>query len=606
MCGIVGVIGGREAAPLLTEALARLEYRGYDSAGVATAPRGAIERRRAPGKLSALRSTLEAAPLEGRVGIGHTRWATHGPATEVNAHPHVAGRVAVVHNGVIENHAALRAELERAGAVLESETDTEVAAHLCEASLAEGMSPLEAARRTVARLDGAYALAFLFADAPDMLICARRGSPLAIGLGAGETFIGSDAIALAPLTDRILYLEEGDLALATRDSVTVWDAAGAEARRPVRIVDAATAAVGKNGHRHFMAKEIAEQPEVAARAVVAGHRIGARSEACASGFDWRRVDRLTIIGCGTAAYAGMVAKTWFEGIARLPVDVEVASEFRYRRPPLSPHGATIFVSQSGETADTLAALRYVKAEGGATVALVNVDTSTMAREADHVAPIHAGPEIGVASTKAFTAQLIALAQLAVSAGRARRAIDGAEARRLRAALSRLPIDLSAALACEAHIAPVAEDLSAASDVVFLGRGAMHALALEAALKLKELTYVPAQGYAAGELKHGPIALIEPGRPVVAFAPYDLLFEKTLSNLHEVAARRGRVVLVTDEAGAERAGDIAWRTIVMPTVDALTAPIVHAVAAQFIAYHAALATGKDVDQPRNLAKSVTVE
>jgi glucosamine--fructose-6-phosphate aminotransferase (isomerizing) len=606
MCGIVGVVAGREVAPLLVEALSRLEYRGYDSAGVATVRHGAVERRRAPGKLAALRETLAREPLSGHAGIGHTRWATHGPATEANAHPHVAGRVAVVHNGVIENHAALRAELEAGGARFLSQTDTEVAAHLCEAALAAGWAPVEAARRTVARLEGAFALAFLFADAPDELVCARRGSPLAIGLGDGETFIGSDAIALAPLTDRIVYLEEGDVARLTRGGVTVWNETGAEVHRPVRIVDAATAAVGKNGHRHFMAKEIAEQPEVAARALIAGHRVGARSERCVSGFDWSRVDRLTIVGCGTAAYAGLVARTWFEGIARLPVEVEVASEYRYRQPPMTPQGATILVSQSGETADTLAALRFVKAAGRRTLALVNVATSTMAREADHVAPIHAGPEIGVASTKAFTAQLTALAQIAVSAARARGAIDGAEARRLRAALARLPTDLAAALRCEAAIVPVAEALAAAPDVVFLGRGAMHALALEAALKLKELTYVPAQGYPAGELKHGPIALIEPDRPVVAFAPHDGLFDKTLSNLHEVAARRGRVVLVTDAAGAAAAGDVAWRTIVMPTVDPLTAPIVHAVAAQFIAYHAALSTGKDVDQPRNLAKSVTVE
>jgi glucosamine--fructose-6-phosphate aminotransferase (isomerizing) len=388
--------------------------------------------------------------------------------------------------------------------------------------------------------------------------------------------------------------------------VTVWDRTGAEVLRPVQVVDAATAAIGKNGFRHFMAKEIAEQPEVAARAVIAGHRVGARSERCVTGFDWRLVDRLTIVGCGTAAYAGLVAKTWFEGIARLPVEVEAASEYRYRQPPTTPQGATIFVSQSGETADTLAAMRYAKEEGQTTVALVNVATSTMAREADHVAPIHAGAEIGVASTKAFTAQLIALAEIAISAARARAAIDGAEARRLRAVLSHLPTGLTAALACEAAIAPVAVELAEASDVIFLGRGAMCALAQEAALKLKELTYVPAQGYAAGELKHGPIALIEPARPVVAFAPHDALFEKTLANLHEVAARRGRVVLITDEAGAAAARDVAWRIIVMPSVDPLAAPIVHAVAAQFIAYHAALATGKDVDQPRNLAKSVTVE
>jgi glucosamine--fructose-6-phosphate aminotransferase (isomerizing) len=606
MCGIVGTVAGREASPILMAALARLEYRGYDSAGIATVTDGAIHRRRAPGKLAALASRLAADPLEGTVGIGHTRWATHGGPSEANAHPHQVGRVAVVHNGVIENQKTLRTSLKDRGAAFASETDTEVVVHLCHEALENGAAPLEAVRSTLAQLRGAFALAFLFADAPDRIICARRGSPLAIGVGDDAHFIGSDAIALAPETNRIVYLEEGDVAVVTRAALEVRDASGVPVERPVRLVDAAYANTGKNGYRHYMAKEMAEQPEVAARAALAGHRMGLRSQRCPESVAWETAERLTIIGCGTAYYAGLLARSWFDGIARLPVEVDVASEYRYRRPTMSAHGVTIFVSQSGETADTLAAMRYAKSEGQTTIALVNVETSTMAREADVVAPIHAGPEIGVASTKAFTAQLIALASVAISAALARRQIDREDGARMRASLCGLSEDFRDALAREGAIAPIAAELAEAPDVIFLGRGAMYPLALEAALKLKELTYVPAQGYATGELKHGPIALVEPRRPAVAFAPHDALFEKTLSGLHEVSARGGRVVLVTDEAGARIAGDTVWRTIVMPTVDPLVAPMIYAVSAQMIAYHAALVTGKDVDQPRNLAKSVTVE
>jgi glucosamine--fructose-6-phosphate aminotransferase (isomerizing) len=612
MCGIIGVLANRPAVPLMVEALRRLEYRGYDSAGVATLEGGRLRRRRAVGKLAALEAALEAeAPLEGHVGIGHTRWATHGAPTEANAHPHRAGPVAVVHNGIVENHRALRAELEAAGEAFETETDTEVVARLCAREMARGRSPVDAAQATLARLEGAFALAFLFESAEDLLVCARRGSPLAIGYGEGETFVGSDALALAPFTTRVAYLEEGDWAALTRREVHVFDAAGRPVERAVRNLAADAGLVGKDGHRHFMAKEIHEQPAVAAQALSAAlspdrRRVGSPAAA----LDWTGLSRIAIVACGTAHYAGHVAKHWFERVARLPAEIDVASEFRYRAPPLDRGGAAIFVSQSGETADTLAAMRHARAQGQTTLAVVNVESSTMAREADLALPIHAGPEVGVASTKAFTAQLIALACAAVTAARVRGAVDADEEARLAEALAETPRLIGEALALEAEAASLAAELAGARDVLYLGRGAMWPLALEGALKLKELTYVHAEGYAAGELKHGPIALIDEAIPVVALAPKagaePGLFEKTLSNLQEVMARKGRVALITDAAGAAEAGAGFSRVIVAPTADPFTAPIALAPIAQLLAYHAAVAKGTDVDQPRNLAKSVTVE
>ncbi len=607
MCGIIGVLGSRPAAPLLVEALRRLEYRGYDSAGVATLDEGGRMRRvRAAGKLAALDAALAETAAPGTIGIGHTRWATHGAPTVANAHPHRAGGVAVVHNGIIENFRPLREALEEDGVRFETETDTEVVAQLCAQALARGLGPLDAAAETLARLEGAFALCFLFEGAEDLLVCARRGSPLAIGFGEGEMFVGSDALALAPLTTRIAYLEEGDYAAVTRAGAHVFDAAGAPVERPVRNVPVAAAMVGKDGHRHFMAKEIHEQPGVAAQAVSASLSPDRRRFVSpAEAVDWAALDRVSVVACGTAHYAGMVAKYWLESLARLPADVEIASEFRYREPPLRPGGAAVFVSQSGETADTLAALRYAKAAGQMTVAVVNVETSTMAREADVIVPILAGPEIGVASTKAFTAQLIALAALAGVAARARGALDAEAEARLADAFGQIPRALAETVALEPAFAALAEDIAGARDALYLGRGAMYPLALEGALKLKELTYMHAEGYAAGELKHGPIALIDETLTVIAFAPKDALFEKTLSNLEEVAARKGRIALITDAAGAAAAAG-KWRTVEIPAVDPLIAPILYAIPAQFIAYHAALSKGTDVDQPRNLAKSVTVE
>jgi len=607
MCGIVGVLANRPAAPIIYEALKRLEYRGYDSAGIATLDDGVLTRRRAVGKLSALGALLAAEPLAGMIGIGHTRWATHGAPTVRNAHPHQAGKVAVVHNGIIENFRELRDELIAAGRNFESETDTEVVAQLCAQMLARGLSPVDAAAATLARLKGAFALCFLFEGSDDLMVCARRGSPLAIGLGDGETFVGSDALALAPMTDRILYLEEGDWAALTRREVHVFDAQGAPVTRPVRVISLDTVLVDKGGYRHFMAKEIHEQPGVAAYAVGAvlsadRSRIASAAEA----IDWAGVSQVTMVACGTAHYACHVARYWFETVARLPVEIDIASEFRYRAPPLAAGGVTVVVSQSGETADTLAALRYAREQGQKILAVINVEHSTIAREADVALPIHAGPEIGVASTKAFTAQLIALAATAILAGRLRGALDAAGEMRLIAALSAAPRGLTDAIAQEAALEALADDLSGARDVLYLGRGMMYPIALEAALKLKELTYIHAEGYAAGELKHGPIALIDETTPVIAFAPMDALFDKTMSNIQEVMARKGRVALITDAAGAAAAGEGMWRMVILPAVDPFIAPIVHAAAAQLIAYHAAVAKGTDVDQPRNLAKSVTVE
>ncbi|MFO1142118.1 MAG: glutamine--fructose-6-phosphate transaminase (isomerizing) [Amaricoccus sp.] len=606
MCGIVAILGRHEVGPLILESLKRLEYRGYDSAGVATVQDGKLARRRAVGKLIALSDLLVQDPIRGQAGIGHTRWATHGEPSERNAHPHQAGRVAVVHNGIIENYRTLRAELEAEGRTFETQTDTEAVAQLCDRELALGKSPLEAARATIARLEGAYALCFLFEGEDDLLIAARRGSPLAVGFGDGETFVGSDALALAPLTHRVSYLEEGDLAVLTRSSVKVFDAAGVPVRRAKHHLVPENVFAEKGPYKHFMAKEMHEQPSVLADALARYLTPDRTAAAIPAGLDFAACDRIVLVACGTAHYACHVARYWFETHARLPVEIEVASEFRYREPPLDPRTLGIFVSQSGETADTLAALRYVKELGRPTAAVVNVETSTIAREAGTVLPILAGPEIGVASTKAFTCQLAVLACLAIAAGRQRGALDAAGAARLAASLATAPGLLAQALGLEPQVAEIARDLARAQDVLFLGRGPMYPLALEGALKLKEISYIHAEGYASGELKHGPIALIDGRVPVIVLAPSDALFDKTVSNMHEVMARDGRVLLVSDAAGIAHAGKGAWHTLAMPETDPFVAPIVYAAPAQLIAYHVAIQKGTDVDQPRNLAKSVTVE
>lgn len=607
MCGIVGVLGNHEAAPLLVEALKRLEYRGYDSAGIATVNGGKLDRRRAVGKLVNLSDLLVHEPLAGKAGIGHTRWATHGAATVTNAHPHRAGPVAVVHNGIIENFRELREELAAGGYVQESQTDTETIALLAQMHMARGMTPVEAARETLKRLHGAFALCFLFDGEDDLMIAARKGSPLAIGHGTGEMFVGSDAIALAPMTDRITYLEEGDWAVITRKGAEIFDASDRRANRAETRIQIDSARVEKAGYKHFMAKEIAEQPVVIADAL--RHYTGGGVEPILQlpdGVDFSGVDRVVMVACGTASYACHVAKYWFEQIAGLPAEIDVASEFRYREPPLSDKGWAIFVSQSGETADTLAALRYAKEKVAKVVSVVNVPTSSIARESDLSLPIMAGVEIGVASTKAFTCQLTVLALLAIKAGLDRGRLDAAGAAALMAGLRNLPGLMNHALALSAPIAEIAEELAEAQDVLFLGRGAMYPLALEGALKLKEISYIHAEGYASGELKHGPIALIDARVPVIVLAPRDALFDKTVSNMQEVMARHGKVLLISDAAGVAEAGAGTWRTLTLPEVPPALAPILYAIPAQLLAYHTAIAKGTDVDQPRNLAKSVTVE
>lgn len=607
MCGIIGVLVNRPAAPLLLDALRRLEYRGYDSVGIATLENGKISRLRTVGKTGALARMLEAQSPSGSIGIGHTRWATHGAPSEANTHPHQAGPVAVVHNGIVENFAQLRAQLAADGVTFSSETDTEVIAHLCAREMKRGRSPVDAVSATLGILRGAFAVCFIFEGMEDLLVCARRGSPLAIGYGDGEMFIGSDAIALAPLTRRIAYLDEGDMAAVTRVGAHIFDAAGMPVERSINLVAEAGVAMDKAGYRHFMLKEIHEQPMVAQNAISAylsdDH---ANIVSPIDQVDWRTQTRITMVACGTAYYAAMVAKYWFESVANISVDVDIASEFRYRSYPMRPGGTAVFVSQSGETADTLAALRHAQEAGQTTIAVINVENSSIAREADIVIPIHAGPEIGVASTKAFVAQLIALAALAAQIGRLRGAATPAEFATRIEALASLPRVLHEALAVEPHLQAVAAELASARDVIYLGRGALYPIALEGALKFKELTYIHAEGYAAGELKHGPIALIDDATPIVALAQSGPLFEKTCSNLEEVKARKGRVVLVTDVRGRDAVGADMWRTIVMPEVDPYIAPIMMAVAVQLLAYHAAVIKGTDVDQPRNLAKSVTVE
>ena len=603
MCGIVGVLGHHEAAPLLVEALKRLEYRGYDSAGIATVNHGVLDRRRAVGKLVNLSDLLVHHPLAGKSGIGHTRWATHGAATTQNAHPHASGPVAVVHNGIIENFRELRAELTAAGLSFESETDTETVALLTRHYMDLGLAPVEAAKATLKRLHGAFALCFLFAGEDDLMIAARKGSPLAIGHGAGEMFIGSDAIALAPMTDRITYLDEGDWAVITRQGATIYDQADRLANRAETRIQIDATRIEKAGYKHFMAKEIAEQPVVIANAL--GHYIQNGAINLPAAVDFHGVDRLTLVACGTASFACHVAKYWFEQIAGLPVDVDIASEFRYREPPLSDRSWALFVSQSGETADTLAALRYAKDKVAKIVAVVNVPTSSIAREADLALPIMAGVEVGVASTKAFTCQLITLALLALKAGVDRGRVDAAQLAQHLTDLAALPGLMNHAMGLSGEIAKIADDLAKAQDVLFLGRGAMYPLALEGALKLKEISYIHAEGYASGELKHGPIALIDAKVPVIVLAPRDALFDKTVSNMQEVMARHGKVLLISDAKGVDEAGKGVWRALKMPEAG-IFAPILYAVPAQQLAYFTAIAKGTDVDQPRNLAKSVTVE
>ena len=607
MCGIVGILGKEDVADRLLDGLRRLEYRGYDSAGVATVHDGVIDRRRASGKLVNLARELAANPLPGEVGIAHTRWATHGGPTTNNAHPHATDYVAVVHNGIIENFKALREELIARGRVFTSETDTEVVAHLVSEKVEAGLAPAEAVREILPRLHGAFALAILFRDHPELLIGARLGSPLVVGYGDGETYLGSDALALAPLTQRIAYLEEGDWVVCTRDSAQVFDRDNTPVERAVTISGVTGALIDKGNHRHFMQKEIYEQPIVVAQTLRAYlQRMEDRVTLPIPDYDLSSIKRVTIVACGTSFYAGMVAKYWFEQFARVPVDLDVASEFRYRAPVMEPGGLMIVISQSGETADTLAALRHARAEGQTIAAVVNVPTSSMAREADLLLPTHAGPEIGVASTKAFTCQLAVLAALAANLARAKGKLTPADEKAIVKHLSQAPAALNAALAYDEAIEAMAGSVAGARDVLYLGRGTDYPLALEGALKLKEISYIHAEGYAAGEMKHGPIALIDENVPVIVIAPSGPLFDKTVSNMQEVQARGGKVVLISDYDGVEAAGEGCLATITMPKVHPLIAPLVYAVPVQLLAYHVAVAKGTDVDQPRNLAKSVTVE
>jgi len=608
LCGIVGILGREPVAGLLVDALKRLEYRGYDSAGVATLEQGHLTRRRAEGKLRNLEQRLTREPLSGTSGIGHTRWATHGRPTENNAHPHATERLAVVHNGIIENFRELREELEKKGAHFGSETDTEVIAHLVTDEMKKGLAPVDAVKAALPRLRGAFALAFLFAGENDLLVGARRGSPLAIGYGEGEMYLGSDAIALAPFTDTISYLEDGDWAVITRKGAEIHDATGNAVNRAVLKSNASAFLVDKGNHKHFMAKEIHEQPEVVGHTLA--HYLDMTAERVRLPvelpFDFRALKRISISACGTAYYAGLVAKYWFERFARIPVEIDVASEFRYREAPLAPGDLALFVSQSGETADTLASLRYAREQKQHILSVVNVPSSTIARESQVVLPTLAGPEIGVASTKAFTCQLAALVCLAVAAGRARGVLSDAEERRLVRALIEVPRHISEALALEPQIETLARDLAKSRDVLYLGRGTAYPLALEGALKLKEISYIHAEGYAAGELKHGPIALIDETMPVIVIAPYDGVFDKTASNMQEVSARGGRIILITDRKGAREASVTTMATIALPEMPAEVTPLVYAIPVQLIAYHTAVVMGTDVDQPRNLAKSVTVE
>jgi glutamine---fructose-6-phosphate transaminase (isomerizing) len=607
MCGIVGILGREAVAGQLVDALKRLEYRGYDSAGVATLEGAKLSRRRAEGKLKNLENRLRDEPLAGTIGIGHTRWATHGRPTENNAHPHATEQVAVVHNGIIENYRELRAQLEKSGAKFVTQTDTEVVAHLVSREMKKGLSPSEAVAAALPQLRGAFALAFLFTGKDDLLIGARRGSPLAVGYGDGEMYLGSDAIALAPFTNTISYLEDGDWVELSRKDVAIRDSSGRAVKRQVLKSSASSVLIDKGNHRHFMAKEIHEQPEVVGHTLA--HYLDMANERIhlpELPFDPAKLKRLSISACGTAYYAGLVAKYWFERYARLPVEIDVASEFRYREVPMDEGDLAIFVSQSGETADTLASLRYARQQKQHVISIVNVSTSTIARESDLVLPTLAGPEIGVASTKAFTCQLAVLACFAIAVGRARGVLSEQKEQELVRALIEVPRHMAAALALEPKIEALARDLAKSRHVLYLGRGTSFPLALEGALKLKEISYIHAEGYAAGELKHGPIALIDETMPVIVIAPHDGVFEKTVSNMQEVAARGGRIILVTDAKGVAAAPVESMLTLKLPDVPETVTPLVYALPVQLIAYHTAVTIGTDVDQPRNLAKSVTVE
>jgi len=605
MCGIIGIVGDAPVQGRLIESLKRLEYRGYDSAGIAGVVDGHIERRRAKGKIRALEDVLAASPLTATVGIGHTRWATHGAPVEKNAHPQQSGRVTLVHNGIIENFAELKRDLIAQGRTFESDTDTEVIAQLLDAEIKAGLPPLAALKATLDRLTGAYAIAVLVEGETDLIMGARRGSPLVVGYGDGEMFLGSDALAVGPFTSRIAYLEEGDYVAIDHKSARIYDETGASVVRAVRTVAASAALVEKGNYRHFMEKEIHDQPDACQHTLSAYLDPVSGKATAPGGVDFAKVTRLQIIACGTAYYAGLISRYLFEHLARLPVDIDVASEFRYREPPVTEGTLAIVVSQSGETADTLAGLRWAKAQGLQTAAVVNVHESTMAREADVLFPTHAGPEIGVASTKAFTSQVAALTALAIAAAAARGKIDAAEEARLTKHLLEAPRLIAEAIKVEDTIKALAPELAKARDVLYFGRGAMSALALEGALKLKEISYIHAEGYAAGELKHGPIALIDESTPVIVIAPSDELFEKTMSNMSEVMARGGPIILVTDEQGARHAPP-GVKLIIAPTCDPLAAPLVFSVPIQLLAYYVAVQKGADVDQPRNLAKSVTVE
>jgi glutamine---fructose-6-phosphate transaminase (isomerizing) len=608
MCGIVGILGRSPVAEQLVDSLKRLEYRGYDSAGIATLEGSHLQRRRAEGKLKNLETKLRAEPLSGHTGIGHTRWATHGRPTENNAHPHSTERLAVVHNGIIENFRELREALEKKGAVFKTETDTEIVLHLVDDLLRQGVAPVEAVRASLSQLRGAFALGFIFAGNDDLMIGARNGPPLAIGFGEGEMYLGSDAIALGPFTDSIAYLEDGDWVVLTHDGATIYDKTNAIVRRDVIKHSPSTSLVDKANYRHFMAKEIHEQPEVVGHTLARYVDMAAECVALPTKlpFDFNDIQRISITACGTASYAGYIGKYWIERFARLPVELDVASEFRYREAPLRKGDLAIFISQSGETADTLAALRYAKSQGLHTLSVVNVPTSTIARESETVLPTLAGPEIGVASTKAFTCQLMVLASFAIAAGKARGELSGDDEAKLVHGLIEIPRLMAAALATEPQIEKLARELAKSKDVLYLGRGTSFPLALEGALKLKEISYIHAEGYAAGELKHGPIALIDETMPVVVIAPFDRVFEKTVSNMQEVAARGGNIILMTDAKGAAEATVESLVTIVLPDMDATFTPMVYAIPVQLLAYHTAVVMGTDVDQPRNLAKSVTVE
>jgi glutamine---fructose-6-phosphate transaminase (isomerizing) len=607
MCGIVGIVGHSQVAPLIVDALKRLEYRGYDSAGVATIEHGELGRRRAEGKLINLERRLKDDPLAGTIGIGHTRWATHGVPNETNAHPHFSDGVAIVHNGIIENFAELRDELIRDGYSFSSQTDTEVVAHLVARELAKGLKPVEAAHQALKRLEGAFALAIMFKGDEDLIVGARNGPPLAVGHGDGEMFLGSDAIALAPFTNSITYLEDGDWAVVRRNGVEIFDIDGKKVDRKRQQSLSTSFMVDKGNRRHFMEKEIHEQPEVISH-TLANYLdfVGGVSKPLDLPFDFAEINRLAISACGTAYLAGLIGKYWFERYARLPVDIDVASEFRYREMPLSKNDAAFFISQSGETADTLASLRYCRKAGMKIGAIVNVRESTMARESDVVLPTLAGPEIGVASTKAFTCQLSVLASLAVRAGVARGTISKEQEKALVRALSEAPRYANQVLKLEEQIERIARELSRYKDVLYLGRDTNFPLAMEGALKLKEISYIHAEGYAAGELKHGPIALIDENMPVIVIAPHDRIFEKTVSNMQEVAARGGKIILITDSKGAALTSVKTMETIVLPDVPEIISPIIYALPIQMLAYFTAVFMGTDVDQPRNLAKSVTVE